>query len=98
MRRLETRDELPSHGAGVRAVSLHTLRKTGASILESLGVSRAETQEALRHKRSTVTDCYVSVYMERRREHIELMAAAPNGDQPFPQHSPQSRLITANNG
>ncbi|MFP6644924.1 MAG: tyrosine-type recombinase/integrase, partial [Candidatus Latescibacterota bacterium] len=37
--------------AGVRRVSLHTLRKTGASILESLGADRAETQEALRHKR-----------------------------------------------
>lgn len=48
-----------AQNAGVRHVSLHTLRKTGATILESLGVSRAETQVALRHKRPTVTDDYV---------------------------------------
>ena len=60
--------------AGVRPVSLHTFRKTGASILESLGVSRAETQEALRHKRVTVTDAYVAVYMKERRAHIEQLA------------------------
>jgi integrase len=60
--------------AGIRPVSLHTLRKTGASLLESLGVSRAETQVALRHKRPSVTDIYVSVYMEQRREHIEQLS------------------------
>ena len=58
----------------IRPVSLHTLRKTGASLLESLGVSRAETQVALRHKRPSVTDIYVSVYMEQRREHMEELA------------------------
>ena len=72
--------------AGVPAVSLHTLRKTGASLLESLGVSRAETQEALRHKRPSVTDTYVSVYMDQRREHIEQLAALLV-DGPFPQTS-----------
>ena len=60
--------------AGIRPVSLHTPRKTGASLLESLGVSRAETQVALRHKRPSVTDIYVSVYMEQRREHMEELA------------------------
>ncbi|MBP39799.1 MAG: hypothetical protein CL726_10925 [Chloroflexi bacterium] len=64
----------PIAKAGVRLVSLHTFRKTGASILESLGVSRAETQEALRHKRGTVTDAYVEVYMKERRAHIEQLA------------------------
>ncbi len=44
-----------STAAEIRPVSLHTLRKTGASILESLGVSRAETQVALRHKPPSVT-------------------------------------------
>ena len=73
--------------AGVRRVSLHTLRKTGASILESLGVSRAETQAALRHKGSTVTDGYVAVYMEQRREHIEQVAALLVDELPFPQSS-----------
>jgi integrase len=73
--------------ADVRAVSLHTLRKTGASILESLGVSRAETKVALRHKRNTVTDDYVSVYMEQRREHIEEVAALLTEGQSFPQSS-----------
>jgi hypothetical protein len=29
---------------------------------------------ALRHKRPSVTDIYVSVYMEQRREHIEQLA------------------------
>ena len=72
---------------GVRRVSLHTLRKTGASILESLGADRAETQEALRHKRPTVTDVYVSVYMEQRRKHMEEVAALLTGDPPFPQSS-----------
>ena len=62
-----------AQNAGVRYVSLHTLRKTGATILESLGVSRAETQVALRHKRPTATDDYVAVYMEQRREHIECV-------------------------
>lgn len=60
--------------AGVRPISLHTFRKTGASILESLGVSRSETQEALRHKRVTVTDAYVAVYMQQRKESIEQLA------------------------
>ena len=72
--------------AGVRYVSLHTLRKTGATIVESLGVSRAETQVALRHKRPTVTDDYVAVYMEQRREHIEQVARLITED-PFPQSS-----------
>ena len=63
-----------STAAEIRPVSLHTLRKTGASLLESLGVSRAETQVALRHKRPSVTDIYVSVYMEQRREHMEELA------------------------
>ena len=73
--------------AGVRYVSLHTLRKTGATILESLGVSRAETQVALRHKRPSVTDDYVSVYMEQRREHMEQVAALLTEGRPFPQSS-----------
>ena len=73
--------------ADIRPVSLHTLRKTGASILESLGVSRAETQEALRHKRTTVTDGYVSVYMDKRREHIEQLADLVTGGPVSPQTS-----------
>ena len=73
--------------AGIRQVSLHTLRKTGASLLESLGVSRPETQEALRHKRATVTDGYVAVYMDQRRVHIEQLAALLIGDVSFPQSS-----------
>ena len=76
-----------AHSAGVRRVSLHTLRKTGASMLESLGVSRAETQEALRHKRPTVTDGYVSVYMEQRRQHIEQLAELLTQPPSFPQSS-----------
>jgi integrase len=74
-------------GAGVRSVSLHTLRKTGASILESLGVSRAETQVALRHKRPTVTDDYVAVYMEQRRRNIEEVARLVTQTLPSPQSS-----------
>jgi integrase len=68
-----------STAAEIRPVSLHTLRKTGASILESLGVSRAETQVALRHKRPSVTDTYVSIYMEQRQEHIEQLADLIDG-------------------
>ena len=73
----------------MRYVSLHSLRKTGASILESLdGVSREETQTALRHKRLSVTDRYVDVYMEQRREHIEQLACLLTDDVPaFPQTS-----------
>ena len=55
-------------------VSLHTLRKTGGSILEGMGVSRSETMAALRHKRGTVTDRYVGIDMEQRRQHIEALA------------------------
>ena len=73
--------------AGVRPVSLHTLRKTGASILESLDVSRAETQVALRHKRPSVTDIYVSVYMDQRRQHIEKLADLLVEGPSFPQAS-----------
>ena len=73
--------------AGIRPVSLHTLRKTGASILESSGVSRAETQEALRHKRVSVTDGYVSVYMDQRRQHMEEVAMLITDDLPAPQTS-----------
>ena len=73
--------------ANVRPVSFHTLRKTGASLLESLGVSRSETQEALRHKRTTVTDGYVSVYMRQRREHIEDLARTLVDVPSFPQSS-----------
>lgn len=58
--------------AGVRPV---TLRKTGATLLEGLQVSSAETQEALRHKRPSVADRYVAVSMEQRRGHIEELAA-----------------------
>jgi integrase len=72
------REEIAA-AARIRAVSLHTLRKTGASILESLGVSRAETQVALRHKRPSVTDTYVSIYMEQRQEHIEQLADLIDG-------------------
>ena len=32
-----------------------TLRNTGSSILEGMGVSRSETMEALRHQRGTLT-------------------------------------------
>ena len=60
--------------AGLRHVSLHTLRKTGASILEGMGVSRPETMAALRHKRGTVTDRYVGIDMQQRRQHIEALA------------------------
>ena len=73
--------------SGLRPISLHTFRKTGASILESLGVSRAETQVALRHKRPSVTDTYVRVYMEERREHIEQTANLLFDTPSFPQSS-----------
>ena len=79
--------EVITSNAGVRGVSLHTLRKTGATILESLGVSRAETQEALRHKRPTITDTYVSVYMDKRRQHIEQVADLLIDGPSFPQSS-----------
>ena len=72
-----------STAAEIRPVSLHTLRKTGASLLESLGVSRAETQVALPHKRPSVTDIYASVYMEQRREYIEQLADL-RIDEPIP--------------
>jgi hypothetical protein len=61
--------------AGLRHVSLHTLRKTGASILEGMGVTRPETMAALRHKRGSVTDRYVGIDMEQRRQHIEELAS-----------------------
>jgi integrase len=73
--------------AGIRPISLHTFRKTGASILESLGVSRAETQEALRHKRVTVTDAYIAVYMKERKEHIEQLAKLLFAEPSSPQSS-----------
>jgi len=73
--------------SGLRPNSLHTFRKTGASILESLGVSRAEIQVALRQKRPSVTDTYVRVYMEERREHIEHMANLLFDTPSFPQSS-----------
>ena len=74
--------------AGLRHVSLHTLRKTGASLLESLpSVSREETQAALRHKRPSVTDRYVAVYMEQRRRHIEQLADLLTQSPSFPQSS-----------
>ena len=61
--------------AGLRYVSLHTLRKTGSTILEAqIGVSRQEVMAALRHKRQTVTDAYVAYNVEHRREHIEQLA------------------------
>ena len=64
--------------------------KNGSFVLESLGVSRAETQEALRQRRPAVTDTYVSVYMEQRREHIEQVAALlTNGQPSVPQSSPK---------
>ena len=74
--------------ASLRHVSLHTLRKTGASLLESIpGVAREETQAALRHKRLSVTDRYVAVYMEQRRHHIEQLAELLTNHPPFPQSS-----------
>ena len=64
--------------------------ENGSFVLQSLGVSRAETQEALRQKRPAVTDTYVSVYMEQRREHIEQVAALlTNGQPSVPQSSPK---------
>ncbi len=69
--------------AGLRYVSLHTLRKTGSTILEGIpGVSRQETMAALRHKRATVTDRYVAIDMEQRRGHIEEVAALLTDDLP----------------
>ena len=74
--------------AQLRYVTLHTLRKTGASLLESIpGVAREETQAALRHKRLSVTDRYVAVYMEQRRKHIEQLADLLTSPPPFPQSS-----------
>ena len=61
--------------AELRYVTVHTLRKTGATILEGItGVSREETQEALRHRRPTITDRYVAIDMEQRRRHVETLA------------------------
>ena len=74
--------------AQLRYVTLHTLRKTGASLLESIpGVAREETQAALRHKRPSVTDRYVAVYMEQRRHHIEQLAELLTQPPSFPQTS-----------
>ena len=45
------------------------------------GVSRSETMEALRHKRGSVTDRYVTLDMEQRRQHIEQLAGLLTGDE-----------------
>ena len=39
-----------------------------------MGDSRPETMVALRHKRGTVTDRYVGIDMDQRRQHIEELA------------------------
>ncbi|MFP6590156.1 MAG: tyrosine-type recombinase/integrase, partial [Candidatus Latescibacterota bacterium] len=80
--------------AGLRYVSLHTLRKTGATILETeIGASRQEVQAALRHKRPTVTDVYVAYQVEQRRHHIDRLAALITVD--LPTACPQTRSILA---
>jgi hypothetical protein len=87
--------------AGVRRISEHSLRKTGATILETeLGASREIVKAALRHRRDSVTDVYVSYDAESLRPHIDKLAALVTDDLPstFPQPSlklPQFWLLLA---
>jgi integrase len=77
--------------AGVRRISEHSLRKTGATILETeLGASREIVKAALRHRRDSVTDVYVSYDAESLRPHIDKLAALVTDDLPstFPQTPP----------
>lgn len=82
---------------GLRYVSLHTLRKTGTTILETeIGASREEVQAALRHKRPTVIDVYVAYKVEQRRQHIDKLAALITDGVPIT--CPQIRSILAASG
>ena len=64
-----------AEAAGVRYISEHTLRKTGATILETeLRAPRQVVQAALRHERQHVTDVYVRYDAEALRPYIEELA------------------------
>ena len=83
--------------AGLRYVSLHTLRKTGATILEvELAASRQVVQAALRHQRQHVTDAYVAYDSEALRPHIEKLATQVTDG--LPMTCPQTHPILANSG
>ena len=83
--------------AGVRYISLHTLRKTGSTILETeLGSRRETVQAALRHKRRGVTDVYVAYDVEKLRPHFEGLAVALMDG--LPSTCPQSEVILAASG
>ena len=83
--------------AGVCYISLHTLRKTGSTILETeLGSRRETVQAALRHKRRGVTDVYVAYDVEKLRPHFEGLAVALMDG--LPSTCPQSEVILAASG
>jgi integrase len=83
--------------AGVRYISLHTLRKTGSTILETeIGTPREVVQAALRHKRGSVTDVYVAYDAEKLRPHIEGLAITLTDG--LPSTCPQTELILAASG
>ena len=76
--------------AGVRYVSEHTLRKTGATILETeLLAPRRSVQAALRHRGQSVTDVYVNYDSEAVRPYIEKLAAVVFAHN-LPTNSPNS--------
>ena len=82
--------------AGVRRISEHSFRKTGATILETeLGAPRQVVQAALRHKRS-VTDIYVGYDADKLRPYIEELAAMITDGLPIT--CPQTAPILAASG
>ena len=83
--------------AGVRRISEHTLRKTGATILETeLGAPRQVVQAALRHRRTSVTDVYVRYDAEALRPYIEELAEVVTDS--LPTSCPQTLPTLANSG
>jgi integrase len=83
--------------AGVRYVSQHTLRKTGATILETeLHAPREAVRAALRHQGRSVTDEYVRYDVETLRPYFEKLAATVTHD--LPTACPQTGTILAASG
>ena len=90
-------NERISEAAGLRRVSEHTLRKTGATLLEvELRVPRAVVQAALRHQRQNVTDVYVNYDAQAVGPYIEELATLVTKD--LATTWPQTDAILADSG
>ncbi len=83
-----------AEAAGVRYVSEHALRKSGATIMETeLHAPRQVVKAALRHRGQSVTDVYVNYDSEAVRPFVEELAAVV-----LPTTCPQTDAILANSG